>query len=90
MKKFLVLAFALVFVAAIHVVPQLDLADGDGGFSYAVLAKYHFHPLSGTNLANQPTRGFIAATQTSKRGFARLDIGTAYAQSAGLATVLRC
>jgi hypothetical protein len=90
MKRFLVLAFALLFVTAIQVVPQVDLTDGDAGFSYAILSKSHFHPPSSTNLANLSAQRFRASDQAATRGYAGPDMGTTRGGSSPMATVLRC
>lgn len=90
MKRFLVLAFALLFVAATQVAPQADLMDGDAGFSYAILSNSHFHPPLSTRLAHLTGRSFTSCGEPAIQGLCGPETQTAFIRSSPLATVLRC
>ncbi len=90
MKRFLVLAFALLFLAAIQVVPQTDLMDADGGFSYAILSKNYSHPPSSTSPANLPVQRPISAEQQPRDGARFPEIGASAMRTSLRTTVLRC
>lgn len=61
MRRYLILTFTLLLVVVIQVVPQVDLTDGDGGFSYAILCKPHFHPPCSAKTAGLPSALRLAA-----------------------------
>ena len=89
MRKLLVLAFALLLITVIHVVPTTDLSDGDGGFSYAILAKNHFHPPANSNGATLPSQRAVTPTVRQRPSFLPNE-GTVHCRPLDLATVLRC
>ncbi len=91
MRRYLILTFALVLIVVVQVVPQADLMDGDGGFSYAIVSRIHFHPSSSTNkVILSATQCLAALGQPENSRFSIRVARTEYALPANPASVLRC
>lgn len=91
MRRYLILTFALLLIVVIQVVPQMDLSDGDGGFTYAIVTRAHVHALNST----QSMRALpldLSFAPTTPKTFARaiLATGGLPAAPATLSRVMRC
>lgn len=91
MRRYLILTFALLLIVVIQVVPQMDLSDGDGGFTYAIVTRPHVHALNST----QSTRALpldLSLATTPPKTFTRAmpATGELPAAPATLARVMRC
>ena len=91
MRRYLILTFALLLIVVIQVVPQMDLSDGDGGFTYAIVTRPHFHtPNSSQSMRALPLKLSLATTPPKNFTRAIQATGGLPAAPAALARVMRC
>jgi len=91
MRRYFILTFVLLLVVVVQVMPPTDILDGDGGFSYAILTKAHFHPLGSSQVSplSLPNAHSATAEPASVAGISGNE-ALAGATPPKLARVLRC
>ena len=90
MRRYFILAFVLLLVV-LQAIPPTDIQDGDGGFSYAILTKAHFHPLGSSQVSplSLPNAHSATAEPASVAGISGNE-ALPGATPQKLARVLRC
>lgn len=91
MRRYFILTFALLLVVVVQVMPQTDILDGDGGFSYAILTKAHLHPVSSSRVSPLPQPNTLGTKAEAPRVAAMSgDEALPETTPPKLARVLRC